>query len=31
MNENQIRDLLNESVENSLNDFYHERVVPLEK
>ena len=31
MNENQIRDLLKESIENSLNDFYHERIVPLEK
>lgn len=31
MNENQIRDLLKESIENSLNDFYHERVAPLEK
>ena len=31
MNENQIRDLLKESIENTLNDFYHERIVPLEK
>jgi len=31
MNEKQIRDLLKESIENSLNDFYHERIVPLEK
>ena len=31
MNENQIKDLLKESVENSLNDFYHERIAPLEK
>ena len=31
METNQFEQIIKESIEVSLNDFYHEKVVPLEK
>ena len=31
MNDNQIKSFIEESIKKGLNDFYHERIVPLEK
>ena len=31
METNQFEQIIKESIELSLNDFYHEKVVPLEK